>query len=71
MNRYYHGSITLHYIAASVLFSANTFQKILKNSGWQKLHLYLKVAIMKFRKNPYFLLQMKLGFANKEIYLTK
>ena len=68
MNRYYHGSITF---AASVLFSANTFQKILKNSGWQKLHLYLKVAIMKFRKNSYFLLQMKLGFVNKEIYLTK
>ena len=62
--------VTLHLLHPFHL--ALTPSKRFKNiSGWQKSRLYLKVVITKFRKNSYFLLQMKLGFANKGIYLTK
>ena len=68
INRYHNGNITF---AASVSFSANTFQKIQKYFRLAKIAFISESSYYEFRKNSYFLLQMKPGFASKIIYLTK
>ena len=68
INRYYNGNITF---AASVLFSANTFQKIQKSFRLAKVAFIFESSYYEVQKSSYFLLQMKLSFANKRIYLTK
>ena len=51
-----------------VLIPSRRFKCI---SGWQKLPLYFKEAITKFKTNLYFQLTTKFGFANKISCLIK
>ena len=51
-----------------VLIPSRRFKCI---SPWQKLRLYLKEAIAKFKTNFYFQLPIKFGFANKINCLIK